>query len=122
MGFETISGTDVQYGLISFDVQGKGISEPGGLISQRLIDKARSKATNVFLFVTAGKAMCPRPRISTPWIKRSQPPPIEPRRIRLSRTSVRFYRPALAQPAVWRRGGRAASFAAGGALSAPRRC
>ncbi|MCK1700641.1 hypothetical protein IVA93_33985 [Bradyrhizobium sp. 155] len=60
MGFETISGIDIQYGLISFDVEGKEISEPGGLMSQRLIDKARTdKVTNVFLFCHGWKGDVP---------------------------------------------------------------
>jgi hypothetical protein len=60
MGFEAISGTDVQYGLISFDAEGKEISEHGGLMSQRLIDKARAdKATHVFLFCHGWKGDVP---------------------------------------------------------------
>jgi len=60
MGFETISGTDVQYGLISFDAEGKEISEEAGLMSQRLIDKARTdKVTNVFFFCHGWKGDVP---------------------------------------------------------------
>lgn len=60
MGFETIAGTDVQYGLISFDAEGKEVSEPGGLMSQRLIDKARAdKVTNVFFFCHGWKGDMP---------------------------------------------------------------
>src|SRR5450631_1021330 len=60
MGFETISGTDVQYGLIRFDAEGKEISEQGALMSQRLIDKARAdKITNVFFFCHGWKGDVP---------------------------------------------------------------
>jgi hypothetical protein len=60
MGFETISGTDVQYGLISFDADGKEISEQGTLMSQRLVDKARTdKVTNVFFFCHGWKGDVP---------------------------------------------------------------
>jgi hypothetical protein len=60
MGIEIISGTDVQYGLISFDVEGKEISEQGTLMSQRLIDKARTdKVTNVFFFCHGWKGDVP---------------------------------------------------------------
>lgn len=51
MGFETIPDTDIQYGLISFDADGKERSEQSGLISQELIRKAAAESiTNVFFF------------------------------------------------------------------------
>ncbi|MFC0804608.1 MULTISPECIES: hypothetical protein [Sinorhizobium] len=60
MGFETISGTNLEYGLISFDADGKEIPEPGGLMSQRLIDKARAdNATNIFFFSHGWKGDVP---------------------------------------------------------------
>ncbi|CCD95601.1 conserved hypothetical protein [Bradyrhizobium sp. ORS 375] len=60
MGFETISGTNLQYGLISFDADGKEVSEPGGLMSQRLIDKAHAdNVTNVFFFCHGWKGDVP---------------------------------------------------------------
>ena len=60
MGFETISGTSLQYGLISFDVDGNEVPEPNGLMSQRLIDKARAdNVTNVFFFCHGWKGDVP---------------------------------------------------------------
>jgi hypothetical protein len=60
MGFETISGTQLQYGLISFDSDGKEVPEPNGLMSQRLIDKARSDGvTNIFFFCHGWKGDMP---------------------------------------------------------------
>ncbi|MFX5972601.1 hypothetical protein ABTE98_19735, partial [Acinetobacter baumannii] len=60
MGFETISGTNLQYGLISFDADGAEVTEPGGLMSQRLIEKAKAdKVTNVFFFCHGWKGDMP---------------------------------------------------------------
>ena len=42
MGFERIPGSDIEYGLISFDTEGKETSEPKGRMSQRLIDKVKA--------------------------------------------------------------------------------
>jgi hypothetical protein len=51
MGFETIPGTDIKYGLISFDDEGKERDEQSGRFSQALIDRAAAEPiTNVFLF------------------------------------------------------------------------
>jgi hypothetical protein len=72
MGFETIAGTDVQYGLISFDAEGKEISEQGTLMSQRLIDKARTdKVTNVFFFCHGWKGDVSPARIPQTQAERS---------------------------------------------------
>lgn len=60
MGFETISGTNLQYGLISFDADGAEVTEPGGLMSQRLIEKAKAdKVTNIFFFCHGWKGDMP---------------------------------------------------------------
>jgi hypothetical protein len=51
MGFETIPETDIQYGLISFDADGKERSEQTGLMSKALVKKATTESiTNVFFF------------------------------------------------------------------------
>ncbi|MBV8900747.1 MAG: hypothetical protein JOY92_11640 [Verrucomicrobia bacterium] len=51
MGFETIPETNVQYGLISFDVGGNERSGQSGLISQVLLRKVTAESiTNVFCF------------------------------------------------------------------------
>jgi hypothetical protein len=71
MGFETISGTDLQYGLISFDTDGKEVPEPNGLMSQRLIDKARADhVTNIFFFCHGWKGDMPAAKAQYAlWIK-----------------------------------------------------
>lgn len=57
MGFETIPNTDIQYGLISFDADGKERPEQSGLMSQALINKARADSvSNVFFFSHGWKA------------------------------------------------------------------
>ena len=51
MSIEEIPGTDLKYGLISFDADGQERATPSGLTSQILIDKARDDTiTNVFFF------------------------------------------------------------------------
>lgn len=71
MSFETISGTNIQYGLISFDAGGTEMSEQGGLMSQHLIDKARTdKITNVFFFCHGWKGDVPAAKEQySLWIK-----------------------------------------------------
>ena len=71
MGFETIPGAEIEYGLISFDADGKERSEPTGLMSQRLIDKARTdKVTNVFFFCHGWKGDMPAAKEQyEKWIK-----------------------------------------------------
>jgi hypothetical protein len=71
MGFETIPGTDIQYGLISFDADGKEKPESTGRMSQRLIDKARADAvTNVFFFCHGWKGDMPAAKEQyEKWIK-----------------------------------------------------
>ena len=71
MSFETISGTNIQYGLISFDAGGKEMSEQGGLMGQHLIDKARTdKITNVFFFCHGWKGDAPSAKEQySLWIK-----------------------------------------------------
>jgi hypothetical protein len=60
MGFETITGTDATYGLISFDSEGRERAEDGGLMSERIIERvAASKATNVFFFCHGWKGDVP---------------------------------------------------------------
>ena len=51
MSFETIPDTNLQYGLISYGADAKERPEQSGLMSQRLIDKAKADAvTDVFFF------------------------------------------------------------------------
>src|ERR1700738_2773565 len=51
MGFETIPGTEIQYGLISFDADGNERSEQSGLMREALINKdAAEPITNIFFF------------------------------------------------------------------------
>jgi len=51
VGFDTVAGTDIQYGLISFDADGNERPEPTGLMTDALINKATAEAiTNVFFF------------------------------------------------------------------------
>ena len=63
MGFERIPGTDIEYGLISFDADGKERPEGTALMSQQLIDKAkRDSVTNVFFFCHGWKGDLPAAR------------------------------------------------------------
>jgi hypothetical protein len=63
MGFERIPGTDVEYGLISFDADGKERPEGGALMSQQLIEKVKRDAvTNVFFFCHGWKGDLPAAR------------------------------------------------------------
>ena len=63
MGFERIPGTDVEYGLISFDADGKERPEGGSLLSQQLIEKVKRDAvTNVFFFCHGWKGDLPAAR------------------------------------------------------------
>src|SRR5262245_11722198 len=51
MSFETIAGTGVEYGLISYDADGNERPEQAGMMSQALIKKAQTDSvTNVFFF------------------------------------------------------------------------
>jgi hypothetical protein len=60
MAFETIPSTDVQYGLISFDADGKERPEQAGLMSRLLIERARADSiTSVFFFCHGWKGDLP---------------------------------------------------------------
>ena len=60
MSIEEIPGTDLKYGLISFDADGQERATPSGLTSQILIDKARDDTiTNVFFFCHGWKGDLP---------------------------------------------------------------
>jgi hypothetical protein len=62
MGFEIIP-PDIEYGLISFDAEGRERLEGGGLMSQQLIEKAkRDRVTNVFFFCHGWKGDLPAAR------------------------------------------------------------
>jgi len=50
MGFETIPDTQIQYGLISYDSDGKERLEGGKLMSAALLQKLKNNITNVFFF------------------------------------------------------------------------
>jgi len=63
MGLERIPGTDLEYGLISFDADGKERPEGTALMSQQLIEKAkRDGVTNVFFFCHGWKGDLPAAR------------------------------------------------------------
>jgi len=63
MGFERIPQTDIDYGLISFDADGKERPEGATLMSQQLIEKAKRDAvTNVFFFCHGWKGDLPAAR------------------------------------------------------------
>lgn len=63
MGFERIPQTDIEYGLISFDADGKERPEGTTLMSQQLIEKAKQAAvTNVFFFCHGWKGDLPAAR------------------------------------------------------------
>jgi hypothetical protein len=63
MGFERIADTDIEYGLISFDADGKERPEGTTLMSQQLVDKAkRDGVTNVFFFCHGWKGDLPAAR------------------------------------------------------------
>jgi hypothetical protein len=63
MGFERIPQTDIEYGLISFDADGKERPEGKSLMSQQLIEKAKRDAvTNVFFFCHGWKGDLPAAR------------------------------------------------------------
>jgi hypothetical protein len=60
MGFETIPGTDIQYGLMSFDADGYERHEQSGPMSRALIDNATADSiTNVFFFCHGWKGDVP---------------------------------------------------------------
>jgi hypothetical protein len=71
MGFETISGSNLHYGLISFDQDGHEVRESGGLMSERLIAKAVADGvTNVFFFCHGWKGDIPAAKEQyNRWIK-----------------------------------------------------
>jgi len=63
MGFERIPDTDIEYGLISFDADGKERPEGTTLMSQQLIEKVKRDAiTNVFFFCHGWKGDLPAAR------------------------------------------------------------
>src|SRR5262252_2271835 len=63
MGFERIPGTDIEYGLISFDADGKERPEGTTLMSQQLVEKVKRDAiTNVFFFFHGWKGDLPAAR------------------------------------------------------------
>jgi hypothetical protein len=63
MGFERIPQTDIEYGLIAFDADGKERREGATLMSQQLIEKAKRDAvTNVFFFCHGWKGDLPAAR------------------------------------------------------------
>lgn len=60
MGFETIPGTDIQYGLISFDQDGLERPESSGLVSDAIIARASHEPiTNIFFFCHGWKGDLP---------------------------------------------------------------
>jgi hypothetical protein len=60
MSFELISGTDIEYGLISYDAEGKERPEGGKLMSDALVEKAKAEhVTNVFFFCHGWKGDVP---------------------------------------------------------------
>jgi hypothetical protein len=71
MGFEIIPGSDIEYGLISFDTEGKETSELKGRMSQRLIDKVKADgATDLFFFCHGWKGDMPAAKEQyEKWIK-----------------------------------------------------
>jgi hypothetical protein len=71
MGFETIPNTDIHYGLISFDGDGRERLEPTGRISELLIERAKAESvTNVFFFCHGWKGDLPAAREQYErWIK-----------------------------------------------------
>jgi hypothetical protein len=71
MGFETIPATDIRYGLISYDADGNERPEPGGRMSDLLIEKAKqASVTNVFFFCHGWKGDLPAAREQYErWIK-----------------------------------------------------
>ena len=52
MSFETIPGTDIEYGLIHFDADGcERLDDPAGMMSKLLIDQANKRqVTDIFFF------------------------------------------------------------------------
>ena len=71
MSIETIPGSNLQYGLISFDRDGREVPEGGRLMSQELIAKAvADKVTNVFFFCHGWKGDIPAAKDQySRWIK-----------------------------------------------------
>ena len=63
MGFERIPGTEAEYGLISFDAEGRERLEGTTLMSARLLEKAsKESVTNVFFFCHGWKGDLPAAR------------------------------------------------------------
>ena len=60
MGFERIPDTDVEYGLISFDADGKERPEGATLMSQQLIEKAKREGREERLGGGHGRAALDR--------------------------------------------------------------
>ena len=71
MAFQTIPNTFFEYGLISYTADGIERPEETGIMSQRLINKARDeKITNVFFFCHGWKGDEPAARLQyESWIK-----------------------------------------------------
>src|SRR5207248_15392 len=63
MGFETVSNTDITYGLISYDADGRERPESDGLMTEKLIAKvSKEPVTNVFFFCHGWKGDLPAAR------------------------------------------------------------
>jgi hypothetical protein len=63
MGFEKIPNTDLTYGLISYDADGRERPEPDGLMTKKLLDRlANDGITNVFFFCHGWKGDLPAAR------------------------------------------------------------
>src|SRR5689334_7507973 len=63
MGFETLSGTSIQYGLISYDAHGRERPEGTQTMSTQLIQRAaHDQVTNVFVFCHGWKGDVPAAR------------------------------------------------------------
>src|SRR5262245_20054207 len=60
MGFETVPGSDVTYGLIAFDADGAERPEESGLMSRALVERAVSTSvTDIFFFCHGWKGDIP---------------------------------------------------------------
>lgn len=63
MGFEKIPGTDLTYGLMAFDADGRERADADGLMTQKLIEKlSQEPITNVFFFCHGWKGDVPAAR------------------------------------------------------------
>ena len=109
MPFRTIPNTTTEYALLSFDADGRERTDDpqgvGGRLSAAILDRARASApSHIFLFSHGWKGdVASATDQYDRWIKAMLDRGRRPRR-HAAAVRADVDRPALAEPAVWRRG------------------